>query len=110
MLHTCDQRFDVTGNLEIFCELNEAYISPIQADLSISYSGVLSSQMPNIKALCITYSSMLTFLSVCIIGSLLVYCMCRSQEITPELCFTCRERTAVSVHSVRGLLVSCKKA
>jgi len=25
MLHACDQRFDVTGNLETFCELNKAY-------------------------------------------------------------------------------------
>jgi hypothetical protein len=24
MLHACDQRFDVTGNLENFCELNKA--------------------------------------------------------------------------------------
>ena len=28
MLHTCDQRFDVTGNLENFCELNKALICP----------------------------------------------------------------------------------
>ena len=26
MLHTCDQRFDVTGNLENFCELNKALL------------------------------------------------------------------------------------
>jgi len=26
MLHTCDQKFDVTGNLEIFCELNKALV------------------------------------------------------------------------------------
>ncbi|KAG0520891.1 hypothetical protein BDA96_08G113600 [Sorghum bicolor] len=26
MLHACDQRFDVTGNLENFCELNKALI------------------------------------------------------------------------------------
>jgi len=26
MLHTCDQRFDVTGNLENFCELNKTLI------------------------------------------------------------------------------------
>jgi len=26
MLHACDQRFDVTGNLKNFCELNKAYI------------------------------------------------------------------------------------
>ena len=24
MFHTCDQRFDVTGNLKFFCELNKA--------------------------------------------------------------------------------------
>jgi len=27
MFHTCDQRFDVTGNLENFCELNKALIA-----------------------------------------------------------------------------------
>ena len=27
MLHACDQRFDVTGNLENFCKLNKAYSS-----------------------------------------------------------------------------------
>ena len=27
MLHACDQRFDVTGNLENFCELNKALVS-----------------------------------------------------------------------------------
>ena len=26
MLHACDQRFDVTGNLENFCELNKALV------------------------------------------------------------------------------------
>ena len=25
MLHACDQRFDVTGNFEIFCELNKVH-------------------------------------------------------------------------------------
>ena len=29
MLHACDQRFDVTGNLENFCELNKALLFPI---------------------------------------------------------------------------------
>ena len=27
MLHACDQRFDVTGNLENFYELNKALVS-----------------------------------------------------------------------------------
>jgi len=27
MLHACDQKFDVTGNLENFCKLNKAFIS-----------------------------------------------------------------------------------
>jgi len=27
MLHTCAVRFDVTGNLEKFCELNKALVS-----------------------------------------------------------------------------------
>ena len=27
MLHACDQRFDVTGNLENFCELNKSLIN-----------------------------------------------------------------------------------
>ena len=28
MLHACAARFDVTGNLEKFCELNKACVSP----------------------------------------------------------------------------------
>ena len=28
MLHACDQRFDVTENLENFCELNKALVAP----------------------------------------------------------------------------------
>ena len=27
MLHACAARFDVTGNLEKFCELNKAFVS-----------------------------------------------------------------------------------
>ena len=30
MLHACDQRFNVTGNLENFCELNKAWSTPLQ--------------------------------------------------------------------------------
>jgi len=26
MLHACDQRFDVTGNFENFCELNQGLV------------------------------------------------------------------------------------
>ena len=26
MLHACDQKFDVTENLEIFCELNKGLV------------------------------------------------------------------------------------
>jgi len=33
MLHVCDQRFDVTGNLEIFCELKKALV-PINFNLT----------------------------------------------------------------------------
>ena len=30
MHHACDQRFDVMGNLENFCELNKALLTRVQ--------------------------------------------------------------------------------
>ena len=42
MLHTCDQRFDVTDNLEKFYELNEDKAKPPPAPLSTSTAATFS--------------------------------------------------------------------
>jgi len=35
MLHACDQRFDVTGNFENFCELNKALVLDLFFQIAI---------------------------------------------------------------------------
>jgi len=46
MLHTCDQRFDVTGNLENFWELNKASHAQLVLLLIFACSGLFISQTP----------------------------------------------------------------
>jgi len=41
MLHVCDQRFDVTENLEIFCQLNKASVTREGGENMVSRSNLL---------------------------------------------------------------------